>query len=222
MTPANNQTMRSISTICLVTFALFLFAAGCQNTRPVTSDEKTDGVRKPAAKKIYLIQTPRTIREDTIYPESTKQAFFWYEDVAEWRFKFPPSGYAHAGFRFLYPYNLSNGMDEYKIIFTIKPASMVKLLWLGLIDGNDIAPNLITDVSVGGYAKKQYGPGSTEVSIPIRDFPSLGHPVHFDAVVAEGADASFDWQDVLGLRFIHNGGRIAPQDIIITHLRIAR
>jgi len=204
--------------------ALAVAATGCQITQrrtPPPEDQLVAGVRKPAPSTIMLIGTPKYMREDTCYPESTKQQFFWSDETPEWRFKMPATGYAHAGFRFLKPYNLKPGLHEYELIFKLKPAFMAKHLWVGFVDGNDMAPNALTDVSISGYAKSAItGSGFVEVRIPLRDFPKMGNPVHLQDEVTDDRDVPFDWQDVLGIRFIHNGGRLPNQEVLITNIRL--
>jgi hypothetical protein len=198
---------------------------GCRSIRhqgfaPIADVDS--GIRQPAPDDIGLIENPKNIREDSRYPESTKQQFFWKSDESEWRFKLPANGYSHAGFRFRIPFNLSHAIDEYELIFTLKPAGMVQHLWVGLIDGNDKAPNLLTDISMSGYTTKGKAKDTVDVRIPLRNFPTTGTPVDINESAENSGDTLFDWQDVLGIRFIHNGGRIPAREVLITNLRIKR
>jgi hypothetical protein len=213
-------------------YSMLLIAAwgvatvGCQISHrrtPEPVDEQVDGVRKPAPALIRLIDNPKKMREDICYPESTKQQFHWSADTPEWRFKMPATGYAHAGYRFLHPFNLKPGINQYELIFKLKPAYMANHLWVGFIDGNDLAPNVLTDVSISGYTTEDAaGSGFVEIRIPLRDFPAMGNPVHFQDEVTDDREAPFDWQDVLGIRFIHNGGRLPNHEVLITNIRLKR
>lgn len=221
--------MKNISALSIFSalsiVALINLTLGCHTPSrrvPPPADEVINGVRKPAAPTVELINFPKYVREDACYPDATKQLFHWSEKTPEWRFKLPSTGYSHAGFRFLYPHNLKSGLNEYELVFKIKPAFMARHLWVGLIDGNDIAPNVITDLSVFNYVGKAEANETIEVRIPIRDFPSTGHPVQFSDEITDNNEAPFDWQDVLGIRFIHNGGRIPSREVLITHIRFTR
>lgn len=182
------------------------------------------GQRKPGERKIMLIETPRRLREDYRYPDSTKSAFFWSGQEAEWRFKLTSGRYGHAGFRFLVPHNLATARDRYELIFNIAPATMTRYLWVGLVDGSDQPARVLVDLPMARYAEETSGKGFTEVRIPLRDFPADGAVLGGDDDATNGVrhEAAFDWIDTLEVRVIHNGGRLPNRETVITGLRFQR
>ncbi len=182
------------------------------------------GQRKPGEKKIMLIETPRRMREDIRYPATTRMGFFWSETTAEWRFKFPATGYAHSGFRFLVPHNLAYARDQYELRFRIAPAAMTKYLWIGLVDGLDEPERVLVDLPLQRYAPEASGRGFLEVRIPLRDFAARGVIIADPnaPLDAEPGESAFNWMDVLEVRFINNGGRIPARETIVTDLRFER
>lgn len=181
------------------------------------------GMRKPAPSKVMLIETPRRMREDIKYPDSTKMGFFWSEQSAEWRFKLLSGHYSHVGFRFLVPHNLAVQRDDFELIFNIAPATMTRYLWIGLVDGVDHPHHVLVDLPMSHYAPNAKGTGFVEVRIPLRDFSSIGSIVAKDTETdVEIPDAPFDWVDVAELRIIHNGGRLPNRETIITDMRFER
>lgn len=198
--------------------------SGCRYISPAATDETAEeGVRKPAPAKVMLIESPRVMREDVMYPPgSVKQALFWQDHYAEWRFNLPVKGYAYAGFRFMYPCNLSRHLDHYKLIFTISPASKTRYLWVGLVDGDDQGGNILIELPLKDFSHSTRGGGRTEVVIPISRFPRSGIPAQLDTGMEDSTPGVFDWQDVREIRMINPGGRIPPGDTVITHPRFVR
>ncbi|HMO06010.1 MAG TPA: hypothetical protein PKC67_09295 [Kiritimatiellia bacterium] len=182
------------------------------------------GQRKPGAKKIMLIETPRRMREDIRYPATTRMGFFWSETTAEWRFRLPATGYAHSGFRFLVPHNLAQARDLYELRFRIAPAGMTRHLWIGLVDGLDEPERVLVDLPLKRYAPDTSGRGFIEVRIPLSDFATRGVIIADPnaPLEAEPGEAAFNWMDVLEVRFINNGGRIPSRETIVTDLRFER
>ena len=181
------------------------------------------GMRKPAPSKVMLIETPKRMREDIIYPPSVEMGFFWSERTAEWRFKLPSGRYAHAGFRFLVPHNLAVSRDQFELVFRIAPATMTRYLWIGLVDGADHPNRVLVDLPIARYAPKAKGTGFVEVRIPLRDFPAQGNVVKNDTeTIDDLTEPPFDWIDVAEIRVIHNGGRLPNRETIITDLRFER
>jgi len=202
-----------------------LFMAGCQSS-PSRSDSVTSeiaAIRKPAPPRIMLIETPKAMLEDYSYPaNATKQVYYWKDTDAEWRFKMPTRGYAHAGFKFLHSYNLLPQRDRYEVIFQIEPVMMTRYLWIGLVDGDDQPPRRMVDVPLADYVPDTRKSGKIEVRIPLRNFPNFGIPVSPEESAEREDEGPFDWQDVRELRFTHNGGRLPAREVIITNLRITR
>ena len=197
----------------------------CQHRAP-----RTDGVmattgleRPPAPAKILLLENPRRMHEAYTHPANvTKQAFYWKEKEAEWRFKLPTRGYGHAGFRFARPHNFLPERRHYSLIFEMEPAFMTRYLWIGLVDGDDQAPALMTDLPISTHVTSNKRSGKMEVRIPLGHFPDKGIPVTMNEAVERADEQPFDWYDVREIRFIHNGGRLPSREVIITNLRIVR
>jgi len=208
----------------LLPAVLMLATIGCQYLGLSTKeDEVADGVRKPAPPLVMLIENPRVLREDVIYPaDSVKQSLLWQNQYAEWRFNLPVKGYAYAGFRFFKPYNLSLHIESYELIFSITPASKSRYLWVGLVDGDDQPGNMLIELPIKEFAKTQRGGGSTVVKIPLSMFPSSGIPAQLDSGLEDSLSAPFDWQDVREIRLINPGGRLPPGDVVITEIRFER
>ena len=199
--------------------------AGCSTVPDPEQVEKSlaPGQRKPGASTIMLIETPKRMREDIRYPETTQMAFFWSNDQSEWRFKLPSGSYGHAGFRFLVPHNLSVSRDKYELRFNITPASMTRHLWVGLVDGVDHPERVLVDLPMSRYAPNAKGNGSIDVKIPLRDFPSRGPVLASEGNIAnEMNEGEFEWVDVMEIRMIHNGGRLPSRETIITGIRFTR
>lgn len=198
-----------------------LMLAGCATPGPETPDVPA-GERKPAPRKIRFIDTPKAIREDVLYPRGkVKQSFFWQDQYAEWRFNLPVSGFAYAGFRFR-PLNLSPGLETYTLSFDLTPAHRVRHLWLALVDGDDDEQNLMIELPLEKYASNTSGAGTAHLTIPLRDFPLMGIPVHRESSTNQPASALFDWRDVREVRMIHHGGRMPAGDCVITEIKLER
>ncbi len=199
---------------------------GCRTPPP--DPEKVEamlapGMRKPAPKKVMLIESPKRMREDIRYPSSTQMGFFWYERSAEWRFKLTSGNYGHVGFRFLVPHNLSVNRNEFSLIFKIAPAAITRYLWVGLVVGVDHPQRVLVDLPMSRYAPGAQGKDFIEVRIPLRDFPESGNVISQDSESdKDGQFAPFDWIDVAELRVIHNGGRLPVSETIITDVRFER
>jgi hypothetical protein len=209
----------------LLAAGLFL-AAGCSLYGPRQPPPETwiEGVRKPAPAKLLLIETPKVVREAHSHPVGeTRHAFFWAGQQAEWRFRLPGRGYGHAGFRFYRAHNVKPYLATTELRFTLRPASMARYLWVGLIDGDDEPPQVLVDLPLSDVIPLASGDGEIDVRIPLTRFPEFGQRV----VVDTDMDPSFtpfpfDWQDVLHIRFLHNGGRMPERDVSITNLRLVR
>lgn len=195
----------------------------CQHRSAVRDSDESIYRRPPAPAKIMLFENPKHMHETYSYPMSeTQQAFYWKGQSAEWRLKLPTRGYSHAGFRFARAHNLEPQRNEYTLVFEISPPVMTRYLWIGLVDGDDLHPQLMTDVALSNYVFSARGSGSREVKIPLKDFPDVGAPIYTDKPVENSERMEFDWQDVRGIRFIHNGGRLPAREIIIHNLRFVR
>lgn len=210
------RTIVLLVTLCILT--------GCQFFGNNGSEEpfNANGERKPAPKRVALIEQPRSIREDIIYPDSTKQSFYWRDRYSEWRFNFPRKGYAYAGFRIRIPLNLSRGIDKYELSFTIKPKSKAQRLWVALVDGDDTEPNTLVELPIKPYLGSTLGLRKHKVSIPIRDFPVMGVPVKKENGSVTTEASTFDWKDVRQIRIINHGGTMPSGDIVITDISIDR
>ncbi len=171
-----------------------------------------------------LIETPRTVREDVRYPESSKTSFRWSNHSAEWHFKLASGRYGHAGFRFWRPHNLAPARDRYELIFKMTPAHMANHLWVGLADGDDHPDRVLVDLPLSRYVPNTKARKPIEVRIPLRDFPGTGHVLHGgqDASNESLREMEFDWEDVSEIRIINNGGRLPDREVIITELRFQR
>jgi len=215
--------MNRYTHILLLT-SLATLLVGCQNpSQPSKQADIIEGARKPAPALIMLIENPKVMREDVKYPsDSVKQVLYWQNHYAEWRFSLPVKGYSYAGFRFFIPYNLSQHIDKYDLVFTITPASKSRYLWVGLVDGDDQPGNMLIELPLKEYARQSRGSGRTEIRIPISRFPRTGIPAQLDSGMEDSMSGDFDWQDVRGIRLINPGGRLPPGDIVITDLRFAR
>lgn len=196
-------------------------AASCRHREPVPPT--MPGERAQAARKVPLIESPRHMREDTVYPPGkTRQAFHWQDHKAEWRFRLPAQGFAYAGFRFLTPHNLGYALDAYALTFTIRPAGRARHLWLGLVDGDDARPNVYVEVPLDRYLGDARSRAEVKVRIPLRDFPLTGHPVLGEDGYEHSDPAPFDWRDVREIRFTHPSGRMPAGDVVVTDLMFRR
>lgn len=203
---------------------LLIASVGCHQPAPGKPGPEVvyGGPRAPAAERIPLIEHPRYVREDQIYPLSVTQTLRWKGREAFWDFTLPPEGFSYAGFRFLKPHNLAEHRNKHVVRFRIIPASMAEFLWVALVDGDDVVPNLVVDLPMARYVKGR-GSGAGRVSITLADFPHQGVTLQRTGLAAEVAlEAPFDWNDVRGLRIINPGGKIPAQRVRITDLVIER
>jgi hypothetical protein len=168
------------------------------------------------------MKTPKTMREDYRQPRrGTRQKFLWEGRFAEWIVHFPPTRYAHAGFVFYYPYNLTDarkGTGE--LVFVMKPSAMAKYLWVGLVDGSDDDRRVMVEVPLSGQVGQQEGLDWGEIRIPLSAFGTQGQTVgEQDDGGAPGEPATFDWNDVREIRLVVYGGRRPNRAITIRELR---
>jgi hypothetical protein len=179
--------------------------------------------RPPAPDLIMLIETPRNIGEDALYPPGeVKQVFHWYgKNDAEWRFKLPAGQYTFAGFHFFKTFNVAHAVSEYNLTFSVRPASVAKSLWIGLLNRDQQPPVVLVDLPLSRYISSS-SREQAQVTIPLHEFPASGTAMSQEP----GADITraypFDWSDLAELRIISPGGQLASREVVVTDLAIYR
>ena len=205
---------------------LMALAGGCATAPSGPEPEARPGERPPAPPVVGLINNPRDMREDYVYPgpPAAQQSFYWKSDQAEWRIKLPVAGFSYAGFRFLKPHNLQPRRHAYDIVFMFQPPIMARSLWIGLVDGDDQPGNILIEVPLADHVASGQGRGPIPVRIPLGAFPEEGIPLVRDRqpLDVEAPSRPFDWSDVREIRLTHPGGQLPNREIRITDLRFQR
>jgi hypothetical protein len=183
----------------------------------ITVPAVTNGSVRP--QRIPLLNTPRRMREDYVYPEPyTRQDFKWSGSYAEWHIRFTPQRYGYAGVAFIRPYDLTDFREDGVLQFRLKPARMARYLSFGLVDGKSRDPRVLTDLAIdeeGGTESSDW----VVIRIALGAFPRKG-------IAIEDRDPSetftFDWTDVEEIRFITEGRNMPNQEITISQMLITR
>lgn len=214
------------STACGIAGAML--ASGCalttrappaEDTLPVITTATDTTNRVASAQRIALLNTPRRMKEDYVYPQPyTRQDFSWTGSFAEWRIRFTPQRYGYAGVVFTKAYDLSAFAQNGTLQFRMKPANMARYLSVGFVDGSSREPRVLADLALdedGGTDSADWA----VIRIALSAFPRKG-------LAIEDRDPSetfaFDWSDVEEIRFITEGRNMPNQEVTIAQILVTR
>lgn len=206
----------------------FLLAAAaavvvsCEATRAAAPEPPRVTTLAPFPKRIPLLNNPRELRHDYVYPPAfMRQKLVWTDVEMEWRMRFPSRRYAYAGVVLRDTVDVAGARERARLSFRIRPAQLASYLAIALVDSQTNSTPVMTDLwlmDAGTYA----GDDWVTIDIAMTAFPSDGVPVSVDGAADTVERRPFDWSSIRELRFVSGGGRLPPDEITVKNLRIIR
>ncbi|MBN1270602.1 MAG: hypothetical protein JXB04_13510 [Kiritimatiellae bacterium] len=203
----------------LSVMALCMAAAGTSCRHPAAGRASPLGSGPVAGLQpsIRLIDEPKEIRNDYVYPSGqASQTFAWGDSGGEWRVRPADQQYSYAGFHFRRALDFSGQRETTVLSFRLRPIGSEEHLAIAVADGTRNPPRILVDTPLADH-KVWERRGWGLYAIRLDRFADGG--IVLDTPDGAMASGPVDWSDIQEVRLITRTRRTWEQNIIIRDMQ---